>query len=85
MAQKRFTSSDLKNLLVNRIGVSKDLVSEDRDAKFEDMGLDSVALVNLQLAMNQQYGLTIPDADAQSITTVGKAVDYVNGRLQKQP
>ena len=41
------------------------------NATFEDMGLDSLAFVEIQLAMQQEYGFTIPDEDAERIKTVG--------------
>jgi acyl carrier protein len=54
---------------------------DDPAAKFEDMGLDSLAFVEIQLAMQQEYGFTIPDEDASKIETVGEAIDYVNRRI----
>jgi acyl carrier protein len=48
------------------------------------MGLDSLAFVEIQLAMQQQYGFSIPDEDAHHINTVGQAIDYVNRRLEEQ-
>ena len=48
------------------------------------MGLDSLAFVEIQLAMQQEYGFTIADEDAERITTVGEAIEYVNQRLAEQ-
>ena len=39
------------------------------DQTFEDLGLDSLAFVEIQLAIQQEYGFTIPDEDAAEITT----------------
>jgi acyl carrier protein len=83
MAQQ-FTFDDLKNILVNRIGLPASQVIDDPNATFEDMGLDSLAFVEIQLAMQQQYGFSIPDEDAHHINTVGQAIDYVNRRLEEQ-
>jgi minimal PKS acyl carrier protein len=83
MAQQEFTFEDLKDILVNRVGLPEDTVTDDLSASFDDMGLDSLAFVEIQLAMQQQYGFTIPDEDAQDITTVGQAIDYTNRRLQE--
>lgn len=83
MTTQQFTFDDLKNILVNRIGLPESQVTNDPNASFEDMGLDSLAFVEIQLAMQQQYGFTIPDEDAHHITTVGQAIDYVNRRLQE--
>jgi acyl carrier protein len=78
---QKFTFEDLKRILVDRVGLSEDAVKEDPSATFEDMGLDSLAFVEIQLAMQQEYGFTIPDEDAQDIQTVGEAIDYVNRRI----
>ena len=80
MAAREFTFEDAKNILVNRIGVPEDSVN-DPSQSFEDLGLDSLAFVEIQLAMQQEYGFTISDEDASKIHTVGEAIDYVNGRL----
>jgi minimal PKS acyl carrier protein len=82
LATKEFTFEDLKNILVGRVGLPEDAVTDDPNASFEDMGLDSLAFVEIQLAMQQEYGFTIEDEDAAEITTVGEAIDYVNRRLQ---
>lgn len=83
MSVKEFTFDDLRNILVNRVGLPEEAVVNDPDASFEDMGLDSLAFVEIQLAIQQDYGFTIPDEDAQEITTVGQAIEYSNRRLQE--
>ena len=79
-----FTFDDLKRILVDRVGLDEGDVVNDPNAAFEDMGLDSLAFVEIQLAMQQEYGFTIPDEDAATITTVGQAIDYTNQRLTEQ-
>jgi len=83
LATKEFTFEDLKNILVGRVGLPEDAVSDDPNASFEDMGLDSLAFVEIQLAIQQDYGFEIPDEDAHEITTVGQAIAYSNRRLQE--
>ncbi len=83
MSVKEFTFEDLRNILVNRVGLPEEAVVDDPKASFEDMGLDSLAFVEIQLAIQQEYGFTIPDEDAQEITTVGQAIEYSNRRLQE--
>ena len=78
---KTFTFDDLKRILVDRVGLPEDDVTNDPEAKFEDMGLDSLAFVEIQLAKQQEYGFEIPDEDAQEITTVGQSIEYVNRKL----
>jgi acyl carrier protein len=79
-----FTFEDVKRILVERVGVAEENVSDDPDATFEDMGLDSLAFVEIQLAIQQEYGFTIPDEDADKLQTVGQGIDYVNQRLAEQ-
>ena len=82
--QQQFRFEDLKEILVNRVGLPEDAVKDDPNATFEDMGLDSLAFVEIQLAMQQEYGFTIPDEDASQIMTIGEGIDYVNRRLQER-
>lgn len=83
MSVQAFTFDDVRNILVNRIGLSQDVVVDDPGLSFEALGLDSLAFVEIQLAMQQEYGFTISDEDAAQITTIGEAIEYVNGRLQE--
>jgi acyl carrier protein len=80
----QFTFEDVKRILVDRVGVPEENVVNDPDATFEDMGLDSLAFVEIQLAIQQEYGFTIPDEDAEKLTTVGQGIEYVNQRLAEQ-
>jgi acyl carrier protein len=84
MAVREFTFENAKDILVNRIGVPEDSISGDPSQSFEDLGLDSLAFVEIQLAIQQEYGFTIPDEDAEKLTTVGQGIDYVNQRLAEQ-
>lgn len=79
-----FTFEDVKRILVDRVGVPEDKVVDDPSATFESMGLDSLAFVEIQLAIQQEYGFTIPDEDADKLETVGEGIDYVNQRLAEQ-
>ena len=79
-----FTFEDVKRILVDRVGLPEDKVVDDPGATFESMGLDSLAFVEIQLAIQQEYGFTIPDEDADKLETVGEGIDYVNKRLAEQ-
>ena len=80
----QFTFEDVKRILVERVGVPEENVVEDPNATFEDMGLDSLAFVEIQLAIQQEYGFSIPDEDAEKLTTVGQGIEYVNQRLSEK-
>jgi acyl carrier protein len=73
-----FTYDDIKRILVERIGFLDSEVPEDLTTSFVEIGMDSLAIVELQLTMQQDYGVTIPDEDANAMVTLGQAIDYVN-------
>jgi acyl carrier protein len=81
---KTFTFEDVKRILVGRVGLPEEKVLNDPDARFEDMGLDSLAFVDIQLAIQQEYGFDIPDEDATKLDTIGEGIAYVNQRLAEQ-
>jgi acyl carrier protein len=66
----------VKVALVDKLGTDESAVSEDA-AFQEDLNADSLDLVELIMELEDQFGLKIPDEDAQKLTTVGQAVDYV--------
>jgi minimal PKS acyl carrier protein len=82
--QEQFSMADMKDILVNRVGLPADAVGDDPSRSFDDLGLDSLAFVEIQLAVQQQYGFAIPDEDAATIHTMQDAIDYTNRRLQEQ-
>jgi acyl carrier protein len=80
----RFGFDDLKQILVDRLGVAEDEITNDPSATFEDIGLDSLAFVQLQLAFEEDWGFQVSSEDAERIYTVGDAIDYVNERLAEK-
>jgi len=70
----------VKKIVVDLLGVEPDKVTQD--ARFrEDLGADSLDLVELIMEFEEEFGGTISDDEAQQIQTVGQAVDYVGQRL----
>lgn len=78
---KQFGFEDLKRILVDRVGLGEDQVGDDLSQTFDDLGLDSLAFVEIQLAMEQDYGITVADEDAENIHTLQEAIEYVNKQL----
>ena len=67
---------EIRTIIVDQLGVDEDKIT--RDTTFQDdLGADSLEIVELVMEMEDQFGREIPDEDAENLTTVGKAVDYV--------
>ncbi|MEK7273712.1 MAG: acyl carrier protein [Candidatus Desantisbacteria bacterium] len=67
----------VKKIIVDQLGVNEDQVVQD--ASFvDDLGADSLDTVELVMALEEEFGIEIPDEDAEKIKTVSNVVDYVN-------
>ncbi|MBL8163246.1 MAG: acyl carrier protein [Anaerolineae bacterium] len=70
----------IKNIVVDLLGVDAERVVPD--ARFrEDLEADSLDLVELIMAFEEEFGGEITDEDAQRITTVGQAVEYITTNM----
>jgi len=66
----------VKKIIAEQLGVEEDEVTSE--ASFvEDLGADSLDTVELVMALEEEFGIEIPDEDAEKILTVGKALDYI--------
>lgn len=78
MAEANFEK--FRSIIAEQLGVEVDKVTAD--AKFtEDLGADSLDLVELIMAFEEEYGMEISDEEAQKLTTVGEAWNYVKGKV----
>jgi len=76
------TFEEVKGIIVELLGVEEAKVQIE--SKFrEDLEADSLDLVELIMAFEEKFGGEISDEDAQTITTVGEAVSYINEHLIK--
>jgi acyl carrier protein len=67
----------LKAIVVDQLGVEADKVLPE--ASFvDDLGADSLDLVELIMALEEEYGIEIPDVDAEKIITVADAINYID-------
>jgi len=71
----------MKSIIADKLSISEDQVTEN--ASFiEDLGADSLDTVELVMALEDEFSLDIPDEDAEKLTTVGKALDYVQSHAK---
>jgi len=71
----------VKNIIVDELGVNESAVT--KDASFvDDLGADSLDTVELVLRFEQEFDLEIPDEEAEKITTVGSAIEYLEKKLE---
>jgi len=70
----------VKEIIVDQLGVDPSKVV--LDASFiDDLGADSLDTVELIMAFEEEFGIQIPDEDAEKLTTVGKALEYLKTKL----
>jgi acyl carrier protein len=70
------TADRVKKIVVEHLGVEQDKVTED--ASFiDDLGADSLDIVELVMAFEEEFSVEIPDDAAEKITTVRDAIEYI--------
>lgn len=71
------TAERVKEIIANELGVEKGKVTEE--ASFvEDLGADSLDTVELVMAFEEEFGIEIPDEDAEGMQSVGDAIEYLS-------
>ena len=71
------TFDKVKEVIIDKLGVDESAITEE--AHFvNDLGADSLDTVELIIEFEEEIGIEIPDEDAEKITSVGQAVDYIN-------
>lgn len=72
----------LKEIIVEELDVTPEQVTSE--ARFqEDLGADSLDVVELIMKIEEKFGIEVPDTDAEKIRTVQDAVRYIEGKLKK--
>jgi len=70
------SAAKVKEIIINELGVDADKVTDE--ASFvEDLGADSLDTVELVMAFEEEFGIDIPDEDAEQMRTVGEAIKYI--------
>ena len=71
----------VKAVIVEQLGVAENAV--EMEASFiDDLGADSLDIVELVMALEEEFDMEIPDADAEKVVTVGDVVEYIKENVQ---
>jgi acyl carrier protein len=81
MADETNIEQKVRDIIVEQLGVNADQVTTE--AKFiEDLGADSLDTVELVMAFEEEFGIEVPDEEAEKLLTVGDVVRYIEDRAQ---
>ena len=73
----------VKKIIVDQLGVEEETVTPE--ASFvDDLGADTLDIVELVMALEEEFGVEIPDEDAEKITRVKEAIDYIEKHSGKK-
>lgn len=70
----------VKNILVEQLGIDEEKITLE-SSFIDDLNADSLEIVELVMAMEQEFDMSIPDEEAEKIRTVGDAIDYIKENI----
>ena len=73
----------VKKIIVDQLGVEEETVTPEA-SYVDDLGADSLDTVELVMALEEEFGVEIPDEDAEKITRVKEAIDYIEKHSGKK-
>jgi len=77
------TFETVKEIIQDKLGVEESKIT--REASFiDDLGADSLDTVELIMQMEEEFGMEIPDEEAEKLTTVGSVVDYIDEKTENE-
>lgn len=72
----------VKKIIAGQLGVSENEITSE-SSFVDDLGADSLDTVELVMALEEEFGTEIPDEDAEKITTVQQAIDYIHSHAKE--
>lgn len=75
------TFERVKKILVDKLDISEDQVTLTADIQ-DDLGADSLDVVEIMMDLETEFGIDIPDEDAEKLPTVQQVVEYIDSRIR---
>lgn len=75
------SEQQVKSVVAEQLGIANPNEIDNSASFMEDLGADSLDLVELIMTFENDFGIAIPDEDAAELTTVRKAINYINSKL----
>lgn len=76
---KESLAKQVKEVIVDQLGIHEEVV--ESASYVNDLGADSLDCVELAMAFEEEFGIAIPEEDAEKLDTVGKTIEYLCGKL----
>lgn len=73
---------DIKGIIMEKLGVDEKQIT-DEASFIDDLGADSLDTVELIMALEEKFGVEIPNEEAENLTTVGKVAKYIENKTKK--
>lgn len=70
----------LKKIIAEQLNIDEDIISPESSFK-DDLGADSLDIVELVMAVEEEFDIEFPDEDAENISTVSDAVEYISSMI----
>lgn len=80
MASREEVVEALKDVLVDRLKVEAGTITEDANL-FEDLGLDSIDLMTVVMAVEEKFSIEVADEELEDVTTLGQAADLLTAKV----
>ena len=74
----------IKSIIAEQLGVKKEEIKPE-SSFIDDLGADSLDTVELVMALEEEFGIEIPDENAEKMTTVGDAIKYIEEKAKNKP
>ena len=81
MSEQRDIAAEVKQLIADQLDIEVNDIKTG-STFIEDLGADSLGLVELVLALEESFGIEIPDADTEKLRTVGDTIEYIRSHFR---